>query len=152
LGLIGIDIAWLAGAKSALIAIALVDTWQWLPFVILMFMAGLATIPEDFLEAAKVDGANQIKIFAYIFLPLLKPVIMIVVLLRVIETIKIFPKIYIMTEGGPGTATEIINFFAYRTTFQYSRFGYGSALCFNLFIITCLLSIVIITVMKIRSQ
>lgn len=152
LGLIGIDIAWLAGAESALIAIALVDAWQWMPFVILMFMAGLSTIPDELLDAAKVDGANQFQIFIHIFLPLLKPVIMITVLLRVIDSIKIFPKIFIMTQGGPGTATEIINYYAFRTTFQYSRFGYGAALCFNMFIIALLLSIAIIMIMRVRSE
>lgn len=152
LGLVGIHNPWLANPKTALFAIAVVDTWQWTPFVILMFMAGLATIPDELLDAAMADGAGQLQVFRYIFLPLLKPVILLTVLLRVIEAIKIFPKIFIMTEGGPGTATEIINFYAFRTTFQYSRFGYGSALSFGIFILCILLSIGIIFTLRVRSE
>jgi len=152
LSLVGIKNPWLANPKTALFTIAVVDTWQWMPFVILMFMAGLASIPDELTEAAQADGAAQYQIFRYILLPLLKPVIIITVLFRVIDTIKIFPKIFIMTEGGPGTATEIMNFYAFRTTFQYSRFGYGSTLSFAIFVICMLLSIGIISSLKVRSE
>jgi len=150
LGLVGIKTAWLASSRTALLTIAVVDTWQWLPFVILMFMAGLASIPEELSEAARADGANQYQVFRHIFLPLLKPVIIITLLFRVVDTIKIFPKIFIMTEGGPGTSTEIMNFYAFRTTFQYSRFGYGSALSFTVFLICIFLSVAILASTKTR--
>jgi len=152
LGLIGVKNPWLANPKTALFAIAAVDTWQWMPFVILMLMAGLASIPDELSEAAQADGATQLQIFRYILLPLLKPVIIITVLFRVIDTLKVFPKIFIMTEGGPGTATEIMNFYAFRTTFQYSRFGYGSALSFTIFAVCILLSIGIMSTFKGRSE
>lgn len=152
LGLIGVKNPWLANPKTALFAIAAVDTWQWMPFVILMLMAGLASIPDELSEAAQADGATQLQIFRYILLPLLKPVIIITVLFRVIDTLKVFPKIFIMTEGGPGTATEIMNFYAFRTTFQYSRFGYGSALSFTIFAVCILLSIGIMSTFKVRSK
>lgn len=152
LGLIGVKNPWLANPKTALFAIAAVDTWQWMPFVILMLMAGLASIPDELSEAAQADGATQLQIFRYILLPLLKPVIIITVLFRVIDTLKVFPKIFIMTEGGPGTATEIMNFYAFRTTFQYSRFGYGSALSFTIFAVCILLSIGIMSTFKVRSE
>lgn len=152
LGLAGIKNPWLANPKTALFAIAAVDTWQWMPFVILMFMAGLASIPEELSEAAQADGATQLQIFRYILLPLLKSVIIITVLFRVIDTLKVFPKIFIMTEGGPGTATEIMNFYAFRTTFQYSRFGYGSALSFTILAVCILLSIGIMSTLKVRSE
>jgi len=152
LGLIGVKNPWLANPKTALSAIAAVDTWQWMPFGILMLMAGLASIPDELSEAAQADGATQLQIFRYILLPLLKPVIIITVLFRVIDTLKVFPKIFIMTEGGPGTATEIMNFYAFRTTFQYSRFGYGSALSFTIFAVSILLSIGIMSTFKARSE
>ncbi len=150
LSLVGIHTAWLASSKTALLTIALVDTWEWMPFVILMFTAGLASIPEQLSEAAQADGANQLQILRYILLPLLKPVIIITLLFRAVDIIKIFPKIFIMTEGGPGTATEIMNFYAFRTTFQYSRFGYGSALSFTIFAICILLSVGIIGTSKLK--
>ena len=150
LSLVGIHAAWLASSKTALLTIALVDTWEWMPFVILMLTAGLASIPEQLSEAAQADGANQLQILRYILLPLLKPVIIITLLFRAVDVIKIFPKIFIMTEGGPGTATEIMNFYAFRTTFQYSRFGYGSALSFTIFAICILLSVGIISTSKLK--
>ena len=150
LSLVGIHAAWLASSKTALLTIALVDTWEWMPFVILMLTAGLASIPEQLSEAAQADGANQLQILRYILLPLLKPVIIITILFRAVDIIKIFPKIFIMTEGGPGTATEIMNFYAFRTTFQYSRFGYGSALSFTIFAICILLSVGIIGTLKLK--
>jgi len=102
---LGLDHSYLGDPKTALSALVLVDVWEWTPFVILLLSAGFATIPQELNEASKIDGASRWQNFVHISLPLLKPLIVIVLLLRMIEVIKVFPTIFIITEGGPGIHT-----------------------------------------------
>lgn len=145
-GLIGIilkNLGFVSGAilgnyKLAPIAIMAIDIWQWSPFMILVFTAGLLSLPKAPYEAASVDGASSWQTFWKVTLPLLKPIFIISILLRFTDLFKIFDTIFIMTEGGPGAATEVSNIFAYRVNFVYWDLGYGSAVVMLLYIVSFL--------------
>ena len=120
----------------ALVSVILVHTWQWTPFAFLVFLASLASIPADLYEAARIDRASTFRRFLHITLPLLRPAIIIVVILRMVMALSAFDAILALTGGGPGTATQILNLYAYRTSFIELNFGYGSALAVVLLIIS----------------
>jgi multiple sugar transport system permease protein len=115
--------AWLADPRLALWAIIIADVWEWFPFVMLMLLAALQMLPEEPLEAARLDGASTWQAFRHVTLPLLKPAIVVAVLFRLIDSVKAFPHIFIMTGGGPGTATEVTNYYAYLEGFSYKSPG-----------------------------
>jgi multiple sugar transport system permease protein len=116
-----------SGKFSAFIAIAIIDIWQWTPFVFLLMLAGLTSLPKEPFEAASIDGASPRQIFFKITLPLLKPIIIIAILFRSIDAFKIFDKIFMLTLGGPGNATELISVYTYRLNFLFWHLGYGAA-------------------------
>jgi len=120
---------------SALITVALTDVWEWTPYLALMFLAGLQSIDTESYEAAKMDGANSWQIFTRITLPLMMPVIVVGIILRSMEAFKEFDKPYILTGGGPGSATEVIDMYTYRQAFVSYNFSFASAICVVLFII-----------------
>ena len=122
----------------ALVAITVIDIWQWTPFLILIFTAGLLSLPKEPYEAAYVDGASTWQIFLRVTLPLMKPIFLIALLLRFTDLFKIFDTIFIMTEGGPGSVTEVSNIFAYRVNFRFWNLGYGAALVTLLYIVSFL--------------
>jgi multiple sugar transport system permease protein len=129
----------LSDPTVALIVVALTDVWEWTPYLTVMFLAGLQLIPAETFEAAKVDGASAWQNFRYITLPLMRPIIVIGLILRAMEAFKEFDKPYILTGGGPGSATEVIDMFAYRQAFVSFNFSYAAAICMVLFVIllTC---------------
>lgn len=135
---------WLAQADTALWAIIITDTWEWFPFVMLMLLAALQMIPDEPLEAARIDGASGWQLFRFIILPLLRPAILVAGLFRLIDSVKAFPHIFIMTSGGPGTATEATNYYAYLEAFSYTYIGYSSSIIVVMLIATFLLSLFII--------
>ena len=116
------------GPQLALPSVMLVDVWHWTSFMFLIFLAGVQSIPLSLHEAARVDGANPFQIFRFIALPLLKPTIIVAVMLRSILAFKVFDVPYLLTGGGPGTATELINTYIERVYFQQFRVGYGAML------------------------
>jgi multiple sugar transport system permease protein len=118
---------WIAGPDSVIPALALVDIWQWTPMIILISLAGLAGLPADAYEAAKVDGASPAQTLWRITLPMLMPTVSVAALLRLIDALKTFDIIYAMTGGGPGFASETLNIYAYQQAFSYFSFGYASA-------------------------
>jgi multiple sugar transport system permease protein len=120
-------VAWLSDPNLALLSVAVVDVWEWTPFVFLILLAGLSAIPEEPYEAARIDGATGWQQFRDITLPLLKPAILVAVLLRLMDCLRIFDPIYILTRGGPGNSTETISYFIYRTAFENFDLGYASA-------------------------
>jgi multiple sugar transport system permease protein len=129
LGLLGLpQPAWLADPKLALWAVIVADVWEWFPFVMLMLLAALQMLPSEPLEAARLDGASRWQAFRYVTVPLLKPALVVATLFRLIDSVKAFPHIFIMTSGGPGTATEVTNFYAYLQGFSYTYVGYSSAI------------------------
>jgi multiple sugar transport system permease protein len=125
-------IDWLGSIDLARWSIVIVDIWHTAPLVMLLLLAGLANISDEIHEAARVDGANPLQALIYVTIPLLRPVLGLVILLRGVELIRMFDFIYIMTAGGPGTQTQTISYFIYMNGLQFFRVGYGSALAWML--------------------
>jgi multiple sugar transport system permease protein len=107
----------------------------------LMLLAALHMLPTEPIEAAKIDGASRGQVFWHITLPLLKPAIVVAALFRLIDSVKAFPHIFIMTAGGPGTATEVTNFYAYLQAFSYTYVGYSSAIIVVMLVATLVMSV-----------
>ena len=120
-------VEWLSSTKWALFSIILTDIWQWTPFVFLVMLASLQSIPLEIYESTQVEGANYLQSLRYITLPLLRPAFALVLLLRTIDTFRVFDKMYVLTGGGPGNATETITFYVYRYGFRYFHTGYAAA-------------------------
>ena len=131
-----LDVNWLMNPKTALLAVMIMTIWKDFGYAVVMYMAGLYSLPADALEAAKVDGASAWQTFRYITLPLLKPMTLFVVITSIISYIQAYVQILIMTEGGPGTATYLASYIIYDEAFVKYNFGYASALSFVLFVIT----------------
>lgn len=135
----------------ALPAIITIDIWQWTPFLILIFTAGLLSLPREPYEAAYVDGASTWQVFHRVTLPLMRPIFLVALLLRFTDLFKIFDKIFIMTEGGPGSATEISNIFAYRINFRFWNLGYGAAIVTLLYIVSFLVCFAFVKIATARD-
>ena len=112
----------------ALWAIALADTWEWFPFTMLILLAALQMIPDEPLEAARIDGAGRWQLFRFVVLPFLRPTLVVAGLFSLIDSIKAFPLIYILTNGGPGMVTEVTNYYAFIQAFNFSYWGYAGAI------------------------
>jgi multiple sugar transport system permease protein len=119
---------WLGSTATALWAIVVADTWQWVPFIYLLVLSALQGIPETIIEAAQIDQASDFVIVRRIILPLIKGTILVAALLRAMEAFRVFPKIYVMTGGGPGRATEASSILIYKTAFRFFEIGYASAM------------------------
>ncbi len=119
---------WLASPTLALPMVMLVDVWHWTSFMFLIFLAGVSSIPMELGEAAEVDGASPWQVFRYVVLPILKPTIVVALMMRTILAFKVFDVPYLLTGGGPGTATEMINIYIEKVFFQQFRVGYGGML------------------------
>jgi multiple sugar transport system permease protein len=143
-GLDTTNLTWLASPKLAFFSIVIVDVWQWTPFMFLILLAGLQAIPNEPYEAALIDGSSAWQTFKNITLPLLKPTILIALLLRTMDLLRVFDSIFILTEGGPGNATETISLYIYRTAFRFGDFGYATAMSFVLLILTNFISVIYI--------
>lgn len=133
---------------AALPTMILIDIWQWTPFVFLILLAGLLSLPKEPFESAKIDGASELQCFWHMTVPLLKPIITIAILLRLVDAIKIFDTIWILTKGGPGHATEVYNIFIYLEGFRYYNMGYAAALGIILLIISLVVTFGFIKLIK----
>ncbi|MDR5698083.1 MAG: sugar ABC transporter permease [Armatimonadota bacterium] len=133
--------SWLGDPQLALAAVIAMHTWQWTPFVFLVLAASLAALPVEPYEAALVDGATPWQRFRFLTLPLIRPAIVTVMVIRVIIALRAFDAIYAATGGGPGTATEILNLYAYRVAFTSLSLGYGAALTTALLVLTALATV-----------
>ena len=131
---------WLGDPQLALISVIAIHTWQWTPFAFLVILATLATLPPDVYEAARLDRAGAWQRFRHITLPLIRPAIVMVVILRTITALSAFAAIFAATGGGPGSSTEILNLYAYRTSFTVLNLGYGASLAVVLLVITLAIS------------
>lgn len=127
-GVIDAPIPWLGQPTPAFAALVFADVWKTTPFILILLLAGLQTIPRDVYEAAAIDGAGKIQVFFGITLPALRPMIFVAILFRVMQSFGIFDLVYVMTGGGPGGATETVALYTYRTFMRYLDFGYGAAL------------------------
>lgn len=140
LELIGIRVGAILGKPApAMVAVILVDIWQWTPFMLLILLSGLQMIPREPYESAELDGATSWQKFRYITLPLLRPAILVALVMRTMDALKTFDTIWVITGGGPGSSTELLTVLGYKITFEWFRIGGGSAYA----IIILLISIVI---------
>lgn len=143
--LIGLDpVPFLSKPYLAFIAIIIQDVWRMWPFMFMILYASVSTLPRSPYEAAEISGANHWEIFRYITLPLLKPSIIIAVILRVINALKAFSEIYVMTNGGPGNATTIMSIFIYKNAFDFYDIGYSAGASYILVIIALIFSIYLV--------
>ncbi|HWT19252.1 MAG TPA: sugar ABC transporter permease [Variovorax sp.] len=124
----------------ALWSIVIADTWEWAPFTFLMVLAALQTLPAEYVEAARMDGADAWRVFGHIVLPYIAPVLLVCTLFRLIDSIKAFPLIFLLTGGGPGSVTEVTNYYAYLVAFNFGELGYSSAITVVLLAATVLIS------------
>lgn len=139
---------WLGDPQLALISVIAIHTWQWTPFAFLVLLATLSTLPLDVYEASRLDRAGAWQRFIHITLPLIRPAIIMVVILRSMTALSAFAAIYAATGGGPGSSTEILNLYAYRTSFTILNLGYGSSLAVMLMVITLAISFVMFRVRR----
>ena len=140
--------AMLAHPELAFWALVLVDTWEWTPLLFLLCLAGLQSLPQEPLEAARVDGAGPVRVFFEHTLPLLVPVLAVGIVLRLIDAIGTFDQIFVLTRGGPGTATQLISIYAYNTSFNFNQYGQGAAMLISLFVVVFALMMVVIRLMR----
>lgn len=138
------DLNWLSDVNRAFIAVIIADVWQWTPLMFLILFAGMMTIPEDQMRAATILGANWWQRFTRIALPRIKAVIAIAIALRVIECLKIFDMLFVMTKGGPGVATESLSLFLYKRTFQDLEWSYVAAIGITVLVILSVITAVIL--------
>jgi len=141
-------ISWTGDPNIALYSIMLVDIWQYTPFMMLILLAGLRSIPAEPYEAALIDGASGLALFRHITLPLLKPAILVSLLIRIIDSFKIYDLVYLLTYGGPGTATEVASFYIYLRGFKHFRISYAAALSYIILIISAILVTVLINIVR----
>lgn len=132
--------SWVYDASTVIPTLVMVETWHWTPLVMLIVLGGIASLPTDPYEAAKIDGANAWQAFRHITLPLLMPFIVVSLIIRTIDALKVFDTIFVITQGGPGTASETINIFLYLQAFAYYQMGYASAVVVVFFAIIILLA------------
>jgi len=139
--------AWTANADSAIWAVIGADVWKTMPFMALLLLAGLQMIPLELYEGARIDGAGPWLLFWRITLPLLRPSILVALLFRTLDAVRIFDLPFVLTGGGPGYATETLSIYAYRTLFTNLDFGYGATLSFGMFLVVMILALFYVKVL-----
>jgi len=130
-----------SSVNFALTAIIIADTWEWFPFTFLMVLAALQTIPEEYSEAALMDGAGRLQIFFHVTLPFIAPILTISAMFRLIDSVKAFPLIFLLTGGGPGSVTEVTNYYAYLMAFDFNEIGYSSAITIVMLVLVVIVSL-----------
>lgn len=143
-----VNIDWLGSPKWAIWALIIASTWRAMPFVMLILLAGLSAINQELYEAGKIDGGNSWQLFWHITLPLLRSPMLVAFLLRMIEMIKMFDLVYLLTQGGPARTTETASFYIYNAGLRFFRVGYGSALSIILMIIIFFLTFLLLWVTR----
>ncbi len=127
---------WLGDKHLALLAVVVVDVWHWTPFVFLILFAAIESLPQDVLEAARIDGASAWQTIHRVILPLLAPALAVAALFRAIGAFKAFDQVYLLTAGGPGTATELVSLHLNRVFFEQNQLGYGAMLALTVIALT----------------
>ncbi|MER9488644.1 sugar ABC transporter permease [Mesorhizobium sp. M0563] len=148
LGLIGTKIAWTASADTAMVAILIVDIWKATPFMALLILAGLQMLPQEIYEVAKLDGVGAWKVFWKITLPLIRPALMVAMIFRGLDALRIFDLIYVLTPNN--IHTKSMSVFARESLFEFDKFAYGSAASTLLFLILALLTMLVLWLGRIR--
>lgn len=140
----------LATSSTALLGIMLADIWQWTPFMVLIFIAGLRSLPQEPNEAAMLDGASSLQILRRITLPMMSKVIAVAVLIRGIDLLRAFDYMFVMTSGGPGTSTYTLSLYAWQQTFSFIKWGYGATISLVGLVIVLLLANLFIYFTRVR--
>ncbi|WAH35188.1 carbohydrate ABC transporter permease [Alicyclobacillus dauci] len=136
LSLFGVkSVLWLSNPHVVVLSLAIVDIWEWTPFIAIIVAGGMQSMSEEPFESALIDGATPWQTLRYITLPLLRPIIFVAVMLRAVDLLRIFDSIYIMTQGGPNNSSLSLNVYSYLEAFQYSNLGYASALMLGLLVL-----------------
>ncbi len=138
--------SWVYDSSTVIPTLVMVETWQWTPLVMLIVLGGIASLPQEPYEAAVLDGASTWQMFRHITLPLAWPFIMVAAVIRLIDALKTFDTIYVITLGGPGTSSETLNILLYQTAFAYYDLGYGSAIVVVFFLLILLISLLLLHV------
>ncbi|MHB1289954.1 carbohydrate ABC transporter permease [Georgenia sp.] len=138
------------GTGKALFTLAAIDVWQWTPFMVLLLLAGLESIPKPPLEAARVDGASAWYRFHRVTLPLLSPVLVVAILLRALDALRVFEYVFATTRGGPGTETQTLQYFMYQTGIQFFRLAQASAMAF--IVLAVVLALIVITFRRLERS
>lgn len=142
---------WLGMKSTALPGVVVVDVWHWMPFCFLLLLAGLESLPSEVHEAARVDGAGFWRELRHVTLPLMLPTIVVTLIFRLILAFKVFDEVFLLTGGGPGTATEVISFTIYRRFFTEDRVGHGSAISIVTLFVVALLIVLALAAARRRS-
>lgn len=140
-GVLGSPVIWFAGPVVAWVPVVLADIWKTTPFVALLLLAGLQGVPDSLHEAARMDGAGPWRRFREITLPLLRPALVVAFLFRALDALRVFDLVYVLTGGGPGTATEPLSVYAFDALLANLRFGYGSAISLTVFVASFLFAL-----------
>lgn len=135
---------WVYSPETVIPSLVMVEVWHWTPLVMLIVLGGLAAAPTEPYDSAKIDGANGWQIFRHITLPLIMPFLLVAAVIRTIDALKAFDTIFVITGGGPGTASETINIFLYLQAFSFYNIGYASAMTIVFFVIIVALAIVLL--------
>jgi len=153
LSLFGVpNISWLGDQNFARLGIIIIDLWQWTPFVFLVLYSGLQSMPSELVEAARVDGAGSWAVMRYVELPILAPLIWIVLIIRLIDVLKLFDIIYMVTWGGPGSATHSFSYYIYKVGLSYGwDVGYASALSIVLLVVVVFLVNILMRALRLRA-
>jgi multiple sugar transport system permease protein len=141
--------SWVSNEHSVIPALIIVDVWQWTPMITLIVLAGLAAMSEEPVEAARVDGASEWQILRFVTIPMVMPVILTAMILRLIDALKTFDIIFAMTGGGPGYASETLNIMGFKYSFEYFRMGQSAVILVALFLVVFLSSL---GIMKLRAS
>jgi len=137
--LVGREVVWLGDKRWAMAVLLFTDIWQWTPFMILILSAGLSSVPRELCDAAGIDGASKIQLLRFIIIPLLIPTLGVALIIKTIYSVKMFDKVFVLTQGGPGRATEVLALYTYREGFIFFHMGYAAALAYLLVIILIVL-------------
>lgn len=146
LGKLGVDYNIGSYANQAFFTTVAMDVWHWTPFVTLALLAGLTALPSEPFEAARVDGANRWQVLRYLSLPMLRPVILTILFLRIMDTFRIFDEVWMLTGGGPGRATRYASIHVVRLVFQQREYGYGSGISVFLLYLTLVMCWFLLTI------
>lgn len=146
---IGLDVDFF-GSGTALYTLAFVDAWQWTPFIVLLLLAGLESLPTSPFEAARVDGASWWFTLRHVTLPMLRPVIAVAVLIRALDAMKVFEYVFAITRGGPGTETQTLQYYVYQTGIEFFRLGEASAMGYLALVL--ILAVVIVLFRQINKE
>lgn len=153
LSLIGLEPQdWVFAPDTVIASLVMVETWQWSPLVMLIVLGGLASLPADPYESARIDGANAFQRFWYLTLPMILPFLLVAMTIRMIDALKSFDIIYAITQGGPGTASETTNLYLYSVAFAYAEIGYGSAIAVLFFLLIVVLSLILLHVRELSGR